>query len=114
MADSDAYALMDSFNAAWNAHDLTAALALCTADVVFDDRSGARWASLLGIEQVRAAWAPVFAEPAGRFEFEEVFAAGNRVVQRWRFDWGTGHVRGVDMITLRDGRIAEKLSYVKG
>jgi hypothetical protein len=28
-------------------------------------------------------------------------------------DWG-GHVRGVDVMQLRDGRVAEKLSYVKG
>ncbi|MDX6225116.1 MAG: hypothetical protein QOE64_1492, partial [Frankiales bacterium] len=28
--------VVDRFNAAWNAHDLDAALALCTDDVVFD------------------------------------------------------------------------------
>jgi hypothetical protein len=38
----------------------------------------------------------------------------DRVVQCWRYDWGSGHVRGVDLLRLRDGRIAEKLSYVKG
>jgi len=35
-------------------------------------------------------------------------------VQRWRYDWDGGHVRGVDLFKLRDGRITEKLSYVKG
>ena len=49
-----------------------------------------------------------------RFDFEEIVAAADRVVQRWRYDWGSGHVRGVDLLHLRDGRIAEKLSYVKG
>jgi hypothetical protein len=43
-----------------------------------------------------------------------MFAADDRVVQRWRYSWATGQVRGVDVITLRSGRIAEHLSYVKG
>ena len=52
-----------------------------------------------------------------RFETEEIFAAGDRVVARWRFSWGGadgGHVRGVDIFKVRDGKVAEKLSYVKG
>ena len=40
--------------------------------------------------------------------------ADDRCVVRWRYDWGTGHVRGVDVIHLRDGLIAETYSYVKG
>jgi ketosteroid isomerase-like protein len=44
---------------------------------------------------------------------------GDRAVVRWRFSWldpdgWRGHVRGVDVLRLRDGRVAEKLSYVKG
>jgi hypothetical protein len=39
---------------------------------------------------------------------------GERVVQRWRYTWGGGHVRGVDLLRFRDGKITEKLSYVKG
>src|SRR6266540_6610419 len=104
-------AVLDSFNAAWNAHDLTAALDLCTADVVFESTDpapdGRRFA---GRDAVAEVWRPVFANPRGRFEFEEIFAAGDRLVQRWRYDWGGGHVRGVDVLRLRDGRIVEKLS----
>jgi hypothetical protein len=38
---------------------------------------------------------------------------------RWTYSWvdpsGTpGHIRGVDVYRVRDGLIAEKLSYVKG
>ena len=36
------------------------------------------------------------------------------MVARWRYDYGDGHVRGVDLFTVRDGLVAEKLSYVKG
>ena len=48
------------------------------------------------------------------FEAEDAFPAGDRYVQLWRYDWGDGHVRGVDVFRLRDGKVAEKLSYVKG
>ena len=40
--------------------------------------------------------------------------AGGRVVQRCRYWWGDGHVRAIDLYLIRDGKIAGKLSYVKG
>ena len=48
------------------------------------------------------------------FSGEETIVSGDRAVVRWVFDWGTGHVRGVDVMKVRDGKVAEKLSYVKG
>ena len=38
---------------------------------------------------------------------------------QWRFTWKNddateGAVRGVDVIRVRDGKIAEKFAYVKG
>ena len=57
---------------------------------------------------------PIFADTSTRFEEEEAFSAGDRVVQRWRYTWNGGHVRGVDVFRVRDGKVAEKLSYVKG
>ncbi|MDI1465842.1 nuclear transport factor 2 family protein [Catellatospora sp. KI3] len=111
----DALGLMDAFNAAWNGHDIEAALDLCTHDVVFESTDpapdGRRFE---GRDEVREAWLPVFLQLAGRFDVEELTASGDLVVQRWRYDWGTGHVRGVDVIRVRDGLVAEKLSYVKG
>jgi hypothetical protein len=44
----------------------------------------------------------------------ESFTVGSRVVVRWRYDWSGGHVRGVDVFTVADGKVAEKLAYVKG
>ena len=107
--------LIHAFNAAWNAHDLNAALDLCTEDLVFETTNPAPdGRRIAGRAAVREEWLPIFAETHGRFDFEEIFAAGDRVVQRWRYDWGSGHIRGVDVLTVRDGRIAEKVSYVKG
>jgi ketosteroid isomerase-like protein len=111
----DPLAVIDAFGAAWADHDLDAALALVTEDCVFDatgpSPDGAR---CVGRDAVRAAWAPIFDDRSSRFEPEETFAAGDRVVQRWRYTWDGGHVRGVDVMRIRDGLVAEKLSYVKG
>ena len=47
-----------------------------------------------------------------------MFASGDRVISRWQFSWGAGnsggHVRGVDVYLVRDGKVSEKLAYVKG
>ncbi len=53
------------------------------------------------------------------FETEELIIVGDRAVERWCHRWvdsagHPGHVRGVDVLRVRDGKIAEKLSYVKG
>jgi hypothetical protein len=51
---------------------------------------------------------------------EELFAAGDRCVVRWRYRWAAdqpgkpGHIRGVDVFRVRGSKIAEKLAYVKG
>jgi ketosteroid isomerase-like protein len=102
------------FQAAWDAHDLEATLALVTDDCAFESaRTGERAGRIEGREALRAAWAPGFAAAGGTFEVEELFAADDRAVQRWRYVDGTTEVRGVDVFRVRDGRIAEKLGYVK-
>jgi hypothetical protein len=57
-------------------------------------------------------------QPQARFDTEEIFAAGDRCVVRWTYSWvregKSGHIRGVDLFRVRDGQVAEKLSYVKG
>jgi ketosteroid isomerase-like protein len=107
--------LVNAFGAAWNAHDLDAALALCTPDVVFESTDPAPdGVRHVGHDAVRLAWRPIFDDSASRFTVEEMIMTGDRVVQLWRFDWGTGHVRGIDVIRIRDGLVCEKFSYVKG
>ena len=44
--------------------------------------------------------------PATRFEIEEMFGAGDRVIVRWRYTWADGHVRGVDVLRVRAGQVA--------
>ena len=115
MTDDEIRDLLDRFNNAWGDHDLDAALALCTDDVVFESTGPAPDGERHeGKDAVRAAWKPIFDDTHATFETEDAFPAGDRYVQLWNYGWGDGHVRGVDVIRLRDGNVAEKFSYVKG
>ncbi len=112
---ANALDVVAAFGVAWANHDLDAALELVSEDCVFDNTNpapdGARY---VGRAAIRGAWLPIFDDTATRFEEEETFAVDDRVVQRWRYSWSDGHVRGVNVFRVRDGKVAEKLSYVKG
>jgi len=48
-----------------------------------------------------------------------VIVADDRCVVQWRYTWtnadgGTSSLRGVDVLRVRDGKVAEKFAYVKG
>lgn len=108
------------FNEAFNRHDVDAIMALMTPDCVFDStRPPPDGERLIGQEPVRRFWEGMFARsPQARFESEEVVGMGDRCVVRWVYHWirdgAPGHIRGIDLFLVRDGRVAEKLSYVKG
>jgi ketosteroid isomerase-like protein len=99
-----------AFQAAWDAHDLDATLALVTDDCVFESaRPGANGERVVGRDALRGVWATSFAKGGEPFVIEDRFAADNRVVQQWR----VGDVRGVDILHVRGDRISQKLGYVK-
>jgi ketosteroid isomerase-like protein len=103
-----------AFQAAWDAHDLDATLALVTDDCAFESaRPSANGPRIVGRDALREAWAPGFARGGAPFEIEDLFVAGDRAVQLWRYDSGDRVVRGVDVFRVRDGRICEKFGYVK-
>jgi hypothetical protein len=115
LAPANPLEVVRAFGAAWSAHDLSAALAMVTDDCLFDATGPAPdGTASVGPDAIGAVWAPIFDDPGSRFDVEETFAAGDRVVQRWRYSFPGGHVRGVDLFRVRDGHVAEKLSYVKG
>lgn len=109
------------FNEAFARHDVDMVMAAMTEDCVFENTypppDGERYA---GQAAVRAFWEQFFAaSPQAIFVFEDTFAANDRAVVRWRYQWvepdgKPGHVRGVDIFRVQDGKVAEKLSYVKG
>jgi ketosteroid isomerase-like protein len=119
-ANAATRAVIARFNEAFDRQDIDAVMAGMTDDCVFENTvpppDGERFT---GQEAVRAAFAAFFASsPAAKFETEEIFTCDDRCVVRWTYHWdgasGNGHVRGIDLFRVRDGKVAEKLSYVKG
>jgi ketosteroid isomerase-like protein len=118
---ADTLETINRFNAVFNLHDVDAIMALMTHDCVFENTypppDGVRFE---GQAAVRGAWEDLFrSSPNANFETEELFVAGDRCTARWIYRWaaadGTpGHIRGVDVFRVRDGKVAEKLAYVKG
>jgi uncharacterized protein (TIGR02246 family) len=111
---------IDAFNEAFNKHDADALAQLLTEDTVFEDTSPAPDGQRIeGRTNVVAFWRGWFARnPDARFETEEIIVSGDRAVVRWVYrklrnsePW---HLRGVDIFTVRDGKVAAKLAYVKG
>lgn len=114
-------AALARFSSAFGARDVDGVMALMTDDCVFEATSPAPDGRRLeGAAAVRAVWEELFGSTSeAAFTEEESFVCEDRGVLRWRFSWtepdGTpGHVRGVDVLRFRDGKVSEKLSYVKG
>ena len=116
----DTRAVVEQFNAALNARDLKAIASLLTDDSVFENTGpvpdGTR---IEGKAAVAAFWEKWFvSNPDARFEAEEVIVSGDRCTVRWIYrkmrDGKPWHLRGIDVFTVRDGKVAAKLAYVKG
>jgi ketosteroid isomerase-like protein len=112
--------VIDRFNEAFNRHDADALGALLTDDTVFEDTSpppdGLR---IEGKAAVVKFWRDWFARNADAvFEAEDTIVSGDRAVVRWIYrklrNGQPWHLRGVDVFTVRDGKVAAKLAYVKG
>jgi ketosteroid isomerase-like protein len=110
-----------AFSAAFGRGDVDAIMSLMTDDCVFEATGPAPdGVRVQGADAVRRVWEDLFGTTTEAvFAEEESFVAGDRAVLRWLFTWtnddgSDGHVRGVDVLRLRDGKVAEKLSYVKG
>jgi ketosteroid isomerase-like protein len=113
-------AAVDAFNEAFNAHDVDAVMERMTDDAVFESTSPPAGERHEGAAAVRAAWEAFFAaSPSAHFDAEDVIVTGDRCVVRWVYTWqeddgSTGSIKGVDVLRVRDGKVAEKLAYVKG
>jgi ketosteroid isomerase-like protein len=113
-------AAVDAFNEAFNAHDVDAVMARMTDDAVFESTSPPAGDRHVGAAAVRAAWEAFFAaSPSAHFDAEDVIVTGDRCVVRWIYTWvdddgSEGSIKGVDVLRVRDGKVAEKLAYVKG
>jgi ketosteroid isomerase-like protein len=83
-----------------------------------------------GYEANVAFWEAMVADPNGSFEVEDVVISGDRATIRWRYRFAplgkealnrraaqtageASSVRGVTLVRVRHGRIAEALAYAK-
>ena len=112
--------LITRFENGFNTRDIDALMSDLTDDVVFEHVGPAEsgFGRHEGQDAVRAVWVSLEESfPGYEIELVDIFANGNRCMCRWEMKWkpadgGEGFARGVDVFTVRDGKIAEKLSYV--
>jgi ketosteroid isomerase-like protein len=111
---------VDRFNETFNRHDAEALERLLTEDTIFEDTSPAPDGRRIeGRVAVANYWREWFGRNTdARFETEQIIVSGNRATVLWVYrkmrDGQPWHLRGVDVFTVRDGKIAAKLAYVKG
>jgi len=111
---------IDRFNDAFNRHDADALAEYLTDDTVFEDTSPAPDGRRIeGKAAVVEHWRAWFARNAdSRFDAEDVIVCGDRAVVCWVYrkvrSGQAWHLRGVDVFTVRGGKVAAKLAYVKG
>jgi steroid delta-isomerase-like uncharacterized protein len=119
-------AVIDRYNAAWNAHDVGAIVALHAPDMVFENHTAGERAQG---EAVQAHIAAIFAAwPDLTFATRRLYVRDDLVVQEWtatathtselrrgdlvappsgrRIEW-----KGMDVIPFRDGLVARKDVY---
>jgi len=103
---------VEHFNDAFNRHDADALAMLLTEDTVFEDTSPAPDGRRIeGKATVAEFWRQWFARnPDAQFETEEMIVSGDRAVVRWVYrtmrNGQPWHLRGVDVFTVREGKVA--------
>ncbi len=110
-----------AYNDAFNRHNVAGMAALLSDDCHFDHTSPAPDGEAhTGKEAIAQFWQEFFRQlPQAHRELEDIFGLGMRCVARWRQEWVDAagekrYVRGVDIYQMRDGRIHEIRSYLKG
>jgi ketosteroid isomerase-like protein len=103
------------FSEAFGTREPDAVLATMTAAPLFESTAPPDGRRYEGRDAVRAAFEDFFRSSSdAQFVTEEQWECGDRVVVLWTYQWGNGHVRGVDVFRVENGLVAEKRSYVKG
>ena len=113
--------LLLAYKDAFNRHDVAGILALLSADCRFESADPAPLGTTItGQAALEEYLRNVFRNyPQAHLEIEEVFAPGLRGVLRWKLVWIPADdqaqtLRGVDVFQIKNERICEKLTYIKG
>ena len=114
-------ALLDALLEAFNARDADAVAALMHPDGSWEETEGPPPLGRVhrGRAAVREAADRLFRLlPDGRFSDDDRFVCGDRALLEWTYRattplGGELHARGCDVLTLRDGLVLRKASYLK-
>ena len=113
-------AVVHQFNDAVNRHDLAAVAAVIADDILFENTNPAPDGTRIQGKTAFLTWLEGWftSSPGATFETEDAFAAGDRCVVRWVYrkvrDGQPWHLRGVDVLTVTNGKLSAKRAYVKG
>ena len=118
MTEAEIRDLVLRFTDAFNRDDLDGVMAFLTDDALYDEFNGRQ---SRGHAAIRETFVPQFRGDYGRIRFhtEDLFvdAAAHKALIRWRCSLEkqgkTRAWRGLDILHVRDGRIAEKHTYAK-
>lgn len=109
--------IMQRFNRAFVQHEASLLDGLIAEDCVMESvepaPDGTRY---VGRKACLDFWQKLANNRDGAFNDEEIIAAGEHAIIRWRYRFGPGlsqSVRGVNVMRVRDGQIIEALGYVK-
>jgi len=116
-----AISIIHGYNDAFNRGDVDGVTAAMTDDCIVETpMAPPEGIRIQGQEAVRALWNEFFQSASSmKFDTEDLFASGDRYLAQWTFKWvgqenQPESVRGVDLFKIRDGKVSEKLIYVKG
>jgi ketosteroid isomerase-like protein len=112
-------ALITRFEGGFNTRGIDGMMAAMTDDCVFEHVApeAVSFGRHEGQEAVRAVWESLDTHfPGYTIDVDDIFASGERCACRWTMQWpqedgSQGSARGVDIFTVRGGKVAEKLTY---
>jgi len=110
-------AVLRRYHDAFRTHNPAALVDLVADDCVIENTGPAPNGSRhVGKAACLELWQGIAAKTDLRFEHEEIFVVGDRVITRWRLWWGDDEsksLRGLNMMRVRRGQFVEALGYAK-
>jgi ketosteroid isomerase-like protein len=110
--------IISRFNDAFKLHDVSILNNLIAEDCIMESAMPAPNGSrTVGKKDCLDFWQQLIDEKDTQFSPEEVIVVEEKAIILWRYSWAEGlenSVRGVSIITVKNGLITEALAYVKG
>jgi hypothetical protein len=111
-------AIIDQFNEAFINHDHTLLNDIIDINCRMEGASPPPDGAVVeGYENCLEFWKSLIESPNTQFVPDNVFVSENKATIQWKFMWGEkleNHIRGVTLITIRNGKVTEAIGYVKG